>query len=796
MNAVGVLAAPGVSQSTLVARLRAQLPPGLTVLDRGHAAAADAGDPRAAQRADAIGFLATMGAFAGIVAVFVVGSTFAFAVAQRRREIALMRLVGATAGQVRRMIAGEALAAAIIGGAIGCAAGLPLAVPIARALVRAGVAPDGFHASISWIPLLAAFGTGLLVCEIAVAAAAWRAGRVRPAESLREALLEPRGLGPVRWLLGLLAVGGAAALIVTVPVGGALAAPAALLAGIGVALLAPLVLGFPAAALSYPLRTVGGAPGLLASTAITANRRRAGAIAAPIALVVALAGTQAIIDATTRATLQETTAERVHAPYVLVARAGDGLPASTVQLARKLPGVTAAAGIMPTTVFLLDPGLDNYGSGWPAAGLDPATAPGGLDLDVLAGSLASLHGDTIAVSSELAAHRNLQVGAILTARLADLTWRQLRVGAIFRHALGLGDVILPMPLAQAHAAVKLDSAIFVTGPPAIRAELGAMTAAVPTAAVLSRAQYLSTVQAAAQASAWPAWLLIGLIIAFAALSMVNTAVMATAGRQRELTLARLTGATSRQARQRHHLGSPHHHPDRSRSRRGHRPARRTHPRHRARLAPHRPARPVRRDPHRRRGAGHDRQPPSRPAPPPVPHQDTARSRRMNTPKARCPRRQVLIAGKMLNLRPCQPGPPPGLATPIAHRPRHADPPAAGSPRVPSHSPSPAPVPPPAGQPRAGRRPPLTARRPMADRVVSKPASHRGWLVRWPGSADQPQQPDGPGRPHVNVLHPVVGDTGQVGPGVVPQRRLEPAQEHPAQHVGNRAQQLTRHSMPS
>jgi putative ABC transport system permease protein len=549
VNAVGVLAAPGVSEGTLVARLRAQLPPELTVLDRGHADAADAGDPRAAQRADAIGFLATMGAFAGIVAVFVISSTSAFEVAQRRREIALMRLVGATAGQVRRMIAGEALAAAIIGGAIGCAAGLPLAVPIARALVRAGVTPDGFHASISWIPLLAAFGTGLLVCEIAVATAAWRAGQIRPAESLREALLEPRGLGPVRWLLGLLAVGGAAALIVTVPVGGALAAPAALLAGIGVALLAPLVLGFPAAALSYPLRTVGGAPGLLASTAITANRRRAGAIAAPIALVVALAGTQAIIDATTRATLQETTAERVHAPYVLVARAGDGLPAATVQLARKLPGVTAAAGIVPTTVFLLDPGLDNYGSGWPAAGLDPPTAPGGLDLDVLAGSLASLHGDTIAVSSELAAHRNLQVGAILTARLADLTWRQLRVGAIFRHALGLGDVILPMPLAQAHAAVKLDSAIFVTGPPAIRAELGAMTAVVPTAAVLSRAQYLSTVQAAAQASAWPAWLLIGLIIAFAAVSMVNTAVMATVGRQRELTLVRLTGATSRQAHQ-------------------------------------------------------------------------------------------------------------------------------------------------------------------------------------------------------------------------------------------------------
>ena len=183
-----------------------------------------------------------------------------------------MRLVGATAGQVRRMIADEALAAAIIGGAIGCAAGFPLAVPIARALARAGVAPDGFHASISWIPLLAAFGTGLLVCEIAVAAAAWRAGRVRRR-------VAPRGLaGTARPGAGPLAArparGRRCRRTDRHRPGRRCPGRARRAAGRGrVALLAPVVLGFPAAALSYPLRTGGGAPGLLASAAITANRR-------------------------------------------------------------------------------------------------------------------------------------------------------------------------------------------------------------------------------------------------------------------------------------------------------------------------------------------------------------------------------------------------------------------------------------------------------------------------------------------------------------------------------------------
>jgi putative ABC transport system permease protein len=549
VNAVGVFAARGVSPQGLLTSLSARLGGGVQVLDRGHAAAADAGDAVAAQRADLISLLATMGACAAVVAVFVVAITFTFAVAQRRRELALLRTIGATPRQVRRMIAGEALVIALIGGAIGCLAALPLAAPIASGLVSHGTAPEGFQPSGNPIPFVIAFATGLVIAEVAASAAAWRAARVRPAEALMQASLEPPGLGPARWVAGLLAVGGGAALIITVPVGGALAGPAALSLAIGTALLSPVLLGFLASALSWPLRAPRGAPGLLASAAVATHRRRAGAVAAPIVLVVALAGTQAITDTTTQATLQHVTAQRVRAPYVLTARAGAGLPAATAQLAGQLPGVTAAAGILPTSVFLLDPGLDNFGSPWDAAGLDPAAVPGTLDLDVQAGSLTSLTGGAVAVSSSLARNADIRVGAILNARLADLTRTRLRVGAIYQRALGLGDILLPRPLAEAHAAVDLDSVVFVSGPPAIRTALAGLPRSVPAAMVLTRAQYLQTVHAAAQARSWPAWLLIALIIGFAALALLNTVLMATAGRQAELTLVRLIGATRRQARQ-------------------------------------------------------------------------------------------------------------------------------------------------------------------------------------------------------------------------------------------------------
>ena len=315
--------------------------------------------------------------------------------------------------------------------------------------------------------------------------AAWRAARVRPAEALLEASAEPLRLGPARWALGLAAVGGGVALIITVPVGGALAGPAALCLAIGAALLSPVVLGLLAAALSWPLRAGPGAAGLLDSTAVATHRRRAGAVAAPIVLFVALAGTQAIADASTRASIQHVTAQRVRAPYVLVANAGQGLPAATTRTTGQLPGVRAAAGLLPTTVFLLDPGLDNFGSPWDAAGLDPAAVPGTLDLGLQAGSLPSLTGSTIAISSTLAGHAHIRVGAILNARLADLTPARLRVGAIYQRALGLGDIVLPLPLAEAHTAVVLDSAIFVSGPPAIGAALAQLARSMPGTAVLT-----------------------------------------------------------------------------------------------------------------------------------------------------------------------------------------------------------------------------------------------------------------------------------------------------------------------
>ena len=182
--------------------------------------------------------------------------------------------------------------------------------------------PAGFAPGHSWIPLVAALGMGVGIAQLAVVAAARRAGKVRPAEALREVAVEHGRPGVVRTLSGVIALGGGAAIAVLFQ--GEQASAFSILAGIslaaGVALLGRWLLGLPAAALALPLRALG-APGLLASTGLAANRWRSAALATPILLIAMLVGTQGVLATSSRHDTEAVTAQRVTAEHVVRPRA-------------------------------------------------------------------------------------------------------------------------------------------------------------------------------------------------------------------------------------------------------------------------------------------------------------------------------------------------------------------------------------------------------------------------------------------------------------------------------------------
>ncbi len=508
------------------ATARAATFPRLEALDRAHAADADAGDPRAADRATLVAIFATMGGIAGAVALFVVAGTFTLAITQRRREVAVLRALGAAPDQVRRLIAGEALIVSVVAGVLGILAGRPLADAIVSILAEHGTVPAGFGPGSSWIPLVAAFGGGILVAQVAVFAAARRAGRTRPAEALREAAIERARPGIIQLLTGLACLGGGVAMALIFK--GAWALAFAILEGlllaVGVGLLGRALLGLPAALLAYPLRRLGAA-GLLAGTSLAANRWRTAALATPIVLVAMLAGIQGVVQDSGRRDTEAVTAERVTAPFVVTGR--DGAPVSD-DTARRLAGRRGIDGVtaVRTTEIQPDGALGEDGPYAAAA----VTAHGArtLELRFSHGSLADVRGDRVAVSRVLAETGDLRPGSRFTA-----AGRTLHVAAIYERAAGLGEVV------TAHADAPT-VAVFVAGS---RRALDRFAAHREGLTVLTRDEYRAGLRTASNEHAWAVWMIIGLAALFSALALINTAAMATAERRPELATIRLLGGT-------------------------------------------------------------------------------------------------------------------------------------------------------------------------------------------------------------------------------------------------------------
>jgi putative ABC transport system permease protein len=541
-DAIGVRLTPGADLPWLSSRIAAAAGAGAQVLDHRHAEAADVGDTRALNRDELVAVLASGGGTMLGIAVFVVAGMVAFAVEGRRREIALLRAIGATPRQVRRRLLGVTALIGLLAGVAGCLAASALWGPFTRAVVSVGLAPDGFAVTPNWIPYAIGVAAGPAVAILATLGAVHRSLRVRPGEALVASALPQRRLGILRLLLGLIAIGGGVAIVITLKSQAiAFASLAVCCFAVAVALLAPLVIGWPAAIVGRALRP-GGGTGFLAGASLPARRFRVGAIGAAIALVVGVAGVQVVGLATAQRAAQRATAARVLASRVIVASAGGGLPPSVAQEAARLPGMRAA-GVVSTDVFLLDQGLGNQGDSWNAAGLDPSATRGTLNLDVRAGSLYGVRGNGIAVSETLA-HDGARLGRTLYARLADGTPARLRVVAVYDSANGFGDVVLPQALALAHATAPLDSAVFVAGHgPAADRGLASITRSVPTAVIESRADFLGEVKAQGEDQARAEWVIVALMILIAAMAAFNTGAMAAAERRRELVLARLAGAS-------------------------------------------------------------------------------------------------------------------------------------------------------------------------------------------------------------------------------------------------------------
>ena len=411
-------------------------------------------------------------------------------------------------------------------------------------LADRGEVGPAFAPAHSIVPLVAALGMGVLIAQLAVFAAARRAGRIPPADALREVAIEHPRPGLVRVVCGVASLLGGVAM--SSLFSGYWAMVFAVLGGIllamGTGLLGRWLLGIPAAVLAAPLRRFG-ASGLLAGTGLAANRWRTAALATPIMLVAMLAGTQGIVESSNQRHTEDTTALRVRAAHVVVGADRAPLPAGTAAAIGRLDGVDAVTALVPTEVYPLAAGLGDQAP-WTAAGLSGAPTASTLDPVVVDGSLRDIHDDAVAVSRVFADAGDLRVGDRVPVRMADTAPATLRVAAIYDRAAGLGDLLLDPAVARRHAAVPTDSTLFVAGGKAAARSLARYGNDHPGVQPMSRSQYLDTVHASNVDGSWGVWLVVGLATLFATLALINTAAMTTTERRDELATIRLLGGTA------------------------------------------------------------------------------------------------------------------------------------------------------------------------------------------------------------------------------------------------------------
>ncbi|GLY99419.1 FtsX-like permease family protein [Actinoplanes sp. NBRC 103695] len=473
------------------------------------------------------------GAFGGYVVllvIFVVAGLVGLSVRHRRRDLALLRAIAATPGQVRRMLVAEAALLTGIATVLGLPAGLLATSWLHGELLDRGFVPAGIPIPPSPLAALAAPVVIALVAMLAAVVAARRATAIRPTEALGEAAVEPERTSPVRAIIGVVLLAGAgSAGGVAAGAGGTTALTSALgmlyLFVTAVALLAPWINRGAARLLTPLLRGVWGTSGYLASANLRANARGMAMVLTALVLSVGFGGSVWFLqDNLQRQTLAQSR-DGMLAQQALIAP--DGVPAATIAQIRERAGVSGVTGVRDTSVLIK---TFDTAEAVPARAIDPSEAGSTMDLGVTQGSLADLGPDSVAVSELQASSHGWEVGDRVEIWLGDGTPVKPRVAAIYTRGLGFGDVVLASAGPYDQVLIRTDGS----------ADLSGLAGVVPTASLTDRlATDLAT-------SAWLNKLLVGVMVGYAALAAANAMVLAALARGRELASLRLAGATRRQ----------------------------------------------------------------------------------------------------------------------------------------------------------------------------------------------------------------------------------------------------------
>ena len=527
-------------------------------------------------------FVSVFGYIALFVACFIIYNTFSILVAQRSRETALLRAIGAKRRQVLLATVLEAFIVGLIASVLGLLSGIVLAIGLKSAVGNFFTVEPGVP-SVPPTAIVTAFVVGVGVTVLSGLVPAWRSTKVPPIAALSEVAIDKSGVSRARIIFGTLFL----ILGISLLGWGLAGGPQPLvLFGFGavlflvsvVVVLGPLIASPVSRALAWPLSRGGGITARLAGENAARNPRRTAATAAALTIGVTLVTLIAIMASSIKASVDSATNSAIKADFVISTSGfnfGTGIPTTVAADAEAIPGVKAASPVRFAPFRLTDaygvkeaaasggsstislgagdaapPGQDDI-----LLGIDPTSFFQVIDLGETTGTPADLGPGTIATPAKVARDRGWALGDKIPVYFAQTGAQELTLAMTFETNALQSNYLIPLETFEANVLpfLNVDFLDYVLAEPgadldSVRSQLDDLLADSPAISVQNLTEYAEAQTAPFTTFLNIVYALLGLAVIIALIGIANTLSLSVLERTRELGLLRAVGMSRKQLR--------------------------------------------------------------------------------------------------------------------------------------------------------------------------------------------------------------------------------------------------------
>jgi putative ABC transport system permease protein len=483
------------------------------------------------------------------VGCFVIYNVFSISAAQRQRENALLRAIGASRKQITRAMLIEATVVGLLGSVIGLVAGIGLSAGLSALLRAVNIDIPSGGLVLSQNTVTSTIIIGLIVTVLSAILPARRAGKVPPLAAMRATALEIAEPGRKRLYTGLLSIALGLAVIVAVVTGASnnYLGIGILFVFIGTIVLGPIIARPVAMFLGRPAARFRGVTGVMARQNSARNPKRTSRTASPVLIGVALVTAVTALAASIKGQIDDVFTAQFKGDYAIStdARGFGGISPSLAVDLNKLPEIEKATGFGFLTVKIEDKG--QY-----LTTITPKTIEGVWDIGLINATYSDLTTSDIFVSEKTAKKKNIAIGSVLQTTFGDGSTRPLKVAGFFVND-EIGNYIANSALVDGSAIIMFDIGVYIKTKDSVgKAEtFTALDKAVKKygqGELLTKQEYINKQSGQVNQLLGLIYGLLMLSVIISIVGIIITLLLSVFERQRELALLRAVGMTRSQVR--------------------------------------------------------------------------------------------------------------------------------------------------------------------------------------------------------------------------------------------------------